>query len=225
LMNPGSLPMRDHRPMWFASSRDYDVSAARPTMEPARSRPHILSAVLSSCGRPTGPYAGCNASRHIPATGHQLAARAVLYPLPGALRQIRDRVRRPAGTVPPAADQLGRRAVPRLRGLYQRRREDPRPRYSVAFRAPIPTVRANTSDPSAAKCFAPWAGHCTDFPKVLRVFFRHDRRLYGEINKLGYRMIQSFYNAAAGRGGLSTCLFSISPSSVSTSAGAWSHSS
>ena len=37
------------------------------------------------------------------------------------------------------------------------------------------------------------------FPKVLRVFFRHDRRLYGEISKLVYRMIQSFYNAAAGR--------------------------
>ena len=37
------------------------------------------------------------------------------------------------------------------------------------------------------------------FPKVLRVFFRHDRRLYGEISKLVYHMIQSFYNAAAGR--------------------------
>jgi hypothetical protein len=37
------------------------------------------------------------------------------------------------------------------------------------------------------------------FPKVLRAFFRHDRRLYGEISKLVYRMIQRFYNAAAGR--------------------------
>ena len=37
------------------------------------------------------------------------------------------------------------------------------------------------------------------FPKVLRVFFRHDRRPYGEISKLVYRMIQRFYNAAAGR--------------------------
>ena len=37
------------------------------------------------------------------------------------------------------------------------------------------------------------------FPKVLRVFFRHDRMLYGEISKLVYRMIQSFYNEAAGR--------------------------
>ena len=37
------------------------------------------------------------------------------------------------------------------------------------------------------------------FPKVLRVFFRHDRRLYGEISTLVYRMIQRFYNEAAGR--------------------------
>ena len=37
------------------------------------------------------------------------------------------------------------------------------------------------------------------FPKVLRVFFRHDRRLYGEISKLVYRIIQRFYNEAAGR--------------------------
>jgi hypothetical protein len=37
------------------------------------------------------------------------------------------------------------------------------------------------------------------FPKVLRIFFRHDRKLYGEISKLVYRMIQGFYNEAAGR--------------------------
>ncbi len=37
------------------------------------------------------------------------------------------------------------------------------------------------------------------FPKVLRVFFRHDRRLYGEISRFVYRMIQQFYNEAAGR--------------------------
>ena len=37
------------------------------------------------------------------------------------------------------------------------------------------------------------------FPKVLRAFFRHDRRLYGEISKMVYRMIQRFYNAAVGR--------------------------
>ena len=37
------------------------------------------------------------------------------------------------------------------------------------------------------------------FPKVLRVFFRHDRRLHGEISRLVYRMMQRFYNAAAGR--------------------------
>jgi len=47
--------------------------------------------------------------------------------------------------------------------------------------------------------FTPWSGHCTDFPKVLRVFFRHDRKLYGEISRLIYRIIQTFYTAAAGR--------------------------
>ena len=47
--------------------------------------------------------------------------------------------------------------------------------------------------------FTPRSGHCTDFPKVLRVFFRHDRRLFGEISKLVYRMIHEFYNEAVGR--------------------------
>jgi len=37
------------------------------------------------------------------------------------------------------------------------------------------------------------------FPKVLRVFFRHDRNLSGEVSRLVYRMIQSFSNEAAGR--------------------------
>jgi hypothetical protein len=34
---------------------------------------------------------------------------------------------------------------------------------------------------------------------VLRVFFRHDRRLFGEISKLVFRMINKFYTKAAGR--------------------------
>jgi hypothetical protein len=37
------------------------------------------------------------------------------------------------------------------------------------------------------------------FPKVLRVFFRHDRKLRGEISKMVYLMIQRFHNEAAGR--------------------------
>jgi hypothetical protein len=37
------------------------------------------------------------------------------------------------------------------------------------------------------------------FPKVLRVFFRHDRNLFGEVSRLVYRMIQRFSNEAAGR--------------------------
>jgi len=37
------------------------------------------------------------------------------------------------------------------------------------------------------------------FPKVLCIFFRHDRNLYGEISRLIYRIIQTFYNTSAGR--------------------------
>jgi hypothetical protein len=37
------------------------------------------------------------------------------------------------------------------------------------------------------------------FPKVLRVFFLHDRNLFGEVSRFVYRMIQRFSNEAAGR--------------------------
>jgi len=37
------------------------------------------------------------------------------------------------------------------------------------------------------------------FPKVLRVFFRYDRSLYGELCKLVYPMMRRFYTKAAGR--------------------------
>jgi hypothetical protein len=37
------------------------------------------------------------------------------------------------------------------------------------------------------------------FPKVLRVFFRHDHDLFGEVSRLAYRIMQDFYSAAAGR--------------------------
>jgi hypothetical protein len=33
----------------------------------------------------------------------------------------------------------------------------------------------------------------------LRVFFRLDRRLFGEVSRLAYRLIQDFYTACAGR--------------------------
>ena len=52
----------------------------------ARSKPHDHWGLLCSCGRPAGAVLGCDASRHIPPTGHQLAAGAVPYPLPRALR-------------------------------------------------------------------------------------------------------------------------------------------
>ena len=37
------------------------------------------------------------------------------------------------------------------------------------------------------------------FPRALRVFFKHDRKLFGEISRLIFQMIQSFYNEAAGK--------------------------
>jgi len=36
-------------------------------------------------------------------------------------------------------------------------------------------------------------------PKCLRVFFRHDRKLFGEVSRLIFQMIQSFYNEVAGK--------------------------
>jgi hypothetical protein len=37
------------------------------------------------------------------------------------------------------------------------------------------------------------------FPKVLRVFFRHDHGIVGDVSRLVYRMMQGVYSAAAGR--------------------------
>ena len=37
------------------------------------------------------------------------------------------------------------------------------------------------------------------FPKVLRVFFRHDHGLVGDVSRLVYRIMQDVYSAAAGR--------------------------
>ena len=37
------------------------------------------------------------------------------------------------------------------------------------------------------------------FPKILRPFFRHDRRLFSEISRLIFSMIQAFYDTAAGK--------------------------
>ncbi|MBW8003934.1 MAG: hypothetical protein FVQ80_18385 [Planctomycetes bacterium] len=35
-------------------------------------------------------------------------------------------------------------------------------------------------------------------PKCLCVFFKHDQKLFGEVSRLIFQMIQSFYNEAAG---------------------------
>jgi len=37
------------------------------------------------------------------------------------------------------------------------------------------------------------------FPKLLRPFFRHDRKLFSEISRLIFRMLADFYNDAAGK--------------------------
>ena len=37
------------------------------------------------------------------------------------------------------------------------------------------------------------------FPRALGVFFKHDRKLSGEVSRLIFQMIQSFYNEAAGK--------------------------
>ena len=37
------------------------------------------------------------------------------------------------------------------------------------------------------------------FPKALRVFFRHDRKLFAEISKMIFAMISDFYRAVAGK--------------------------
>lgn len=37
------------------------------------------------------------------------------------------------------------------------------------------------------------------FPKILRPFFRHDRRLFSEISRLLFKMLADFYNEAAGK--------------------------
>ena len=36
-------------------------------------------------------------------------------------------------------------------------------------------------------------------PKVLRAFFRHDKRLHGEISRLVYGLVQDFTSEAAGK--------------------------
>jgi len=47
--------------------------------------------------------------------------------------------------------------------------------------------------------FTPWSGRCTDLPKVLRVFFRHDKRLHGDISRLIYDLVRDFTTEAAGK--------------------------
>ena len=43
------------------------------------------------------------------------------------------------------------------------------------------------------------AGLRPGFPKALRPFFRHDRRLFAEVSRLIYEILREFYHEAAGR--------------------------
>jgi hypothetical protein len=65
--------------------------------------------------------------------------------------------------------------------------------------ARTPTADWSTFGPSAAASSTPWAGHCTDLPKVLRVLFRHDKRLHGDISRLIYDLVRDFTTEAAGK--------------------------
>ena len=117
-----------------------------------------------------------------------------------------------AGTIPLAADQLGGPTIPGLRGLHE---------GIARIQCINPDCKADYFRPFSCKLFhlcpsqkrtllfgehinerllllLPHRQIVFPFPKVLRVFFRHDRRLYGELSKLIYRMIQSFSHAAAG---------------------------
>lgn len=152
---------------------------------PARSKPHDHWGVLCSCGRPAGAVLGCDASRHIPPTGHQLAAGAVPYPLPRALRPRYEA---------DFAKRLGRFRLQRISSAVERFLDCGDYTKGIAR-----IQRLLLMLPHRQIVFTHRSGHCTDFPKVLRVFFRYDRRLYGEISKRIYRIIQSFCNAAAGR--------------------------
>jgi hypothetical protein len=65
--------------------------------------------------------------------------------------------------------------------------------------ARTPTADWSTFGPSAAASSTPWSGHCTDLPKVLRVLFRHDKRLHGDISRLIYDLVRDFTTEAAGK--------------------------
>jgi hypothetical protein len=141
------------------------ASASRPMPEPARNKPYDPQGVLCSCGRPVGAVLGCDAPRHIPSTGHQFTAEAVPHPLSGALRARRDHVRRPAGTVSPASDQLGRRALPGPSGgsrLRSKRREiaGTTRRASRGSSALIPTAKPTTSGNSRSRSRDSEYGRC-----------------------------------------------------------------
>jgi hypothetical protein len=53
--------------------------------------------------------------------------------------------------------------------------------------------------PDTLFVFPPGSGHCTDLPEVLRIFFRHDKRLHGEVSRLIYASVRDFTTEAVGK--------------------------
>jgi len=47
--------------------------------------------------------------------------------------------------------------------------------------------------------FTHWSGRCTDLPKALRVFLRHDQRLSATLSRLISSLVAEFYCTAAGK--------------------------
>jgi hypothetical protein len=159
-------------------------------------------------GRPTGVAPGCDAPWHLPPAGKELASTAVSHPPPRALRPLRGRFRR---------ERIAK-AVGRLLdcGNYTK--------GIARIQCTNPKCKADCFRPFSCKVFhlcpscsqkrtllfgeyvnerfllrLPHRQMVFTFPKVLRVFFRHYRNLFGEVSRLVYRMIQSFFNEAAGR--------------------------
>ena len=45
----------------------------------------------------------------------------------------------------------------------------------------------------------PWSGRCTDLPKALRAFLRHDQRLFADLARLIFSLIAEFSSTTAGK--------------------------
>jgi hypothetical protein len=77
-------------------------------------------------------------------------------------------------------------------------------RASPESSVPTPIAEPTTFGPSVAASSKqlllrlPHRQFVFTLPKVLRVFFRHDKRLHGQISRLVYGLVRDFLTAAAG---------------------------